>query len=471
MSYEQLLDLSDSEIYSLLQFRPDISLQENIRYQSLIKQMPYFQSELKKTGVTRRLLWEEYLSKEPEGYGYSQFCEHLSKYVKRNDLTMVMQHRYGDCMEVDFAGKKLSYLDFKTGEAIQVPVLVCVLPASVYTYIEALPNAKQDQVYAALSRSLHYFRGVPKNILSDNMKQYVEKASRYEPKFNAVGEQWSLHYGTNLTSTRVAKPKDKPTVENCVYQSYIHIYAKLRNKIFYSLEEINTALWEQLNIFVNQPFQRRVGSRYQQFIENEQAVLQALPSGDFVYKHKVEVKVQKNYHIFLGEDIHYYSVPCQYVGSKVTVVYDTDEVAVYLGMKQIAVHKRDYRKNGYSTYVEHMPEKHSYYKEQLGWDADYFLSVMRKIGTNATEVTTKILASHNFPEQSYKACCALINLAKRYGNERFEIACKRALTGSRVTYTMIENILKNNLDKQNMLDFPTNFIPPHSNIRGNNSYN
>jgi hypothetical protein len=225
-----------------------------------------------------------------------------------------------------------------------------------------------------------------------------------------------------------------------------------------------------LDIFVNQPFQRRSGSRYQQFIEIGKATLQALPFEDFTYKHKVEVKVQKNYHIFLGEDIHYYSVPCKYVGSKVTVVYDTKKVCIYVGLKQITVHKRDYRKNGYSIYVEHMPEKHLRYKEQLGWDADYFLSIMQKVGENATEVITKILASHNFPEQSYKACCGLISLSKRYGNERFENASKRALIGPRVTYGIIENILKNNLDKQSSTNLPAKFIPFHSNIRGNQTY-
>lgn len=172
LKYEQILSFSDSEIHSLLQYKHDVNFEERIRYQSLMNNISYFQSELKRIGVTRRLLWQEYHAKEPEGYSYSQFCEHLSKYLDRNDLTMVMQHLYGDCMEVDFAGKKLSYLDFNTGEIIEVPVLVCVLPASGYVYVEALPNAKQDQVYAALSRSLRYFGGVPKNILSDNMKQY-----------------------------------------------------------------------------------------------------------------------------------------------------------------------------------------------------------------------------------------------------------------------------------------------------------
>jgi transposase len=471
MKIEDILKLSDEEISNLLQYRQDISLEENERYQDLMEEMPFYKNELKRTGVTRQLLWKEYLKKHSDGYGYSQFCEHLSKYFFRNDLTMVMQHQYGNCMEVDFAGEKLSYVDFNTGEEVVVPVLVCVLPASVYPYVEALPSAKQEHVYAALSRALHYFGGVPKNILSDNMKQYVEKPSRYEPKFNEIGQEWALHYQTNLTSTRVGKPKDKPTVENCVNQVYMHIYAPLRNQTFNSLGEINTGLWKELNIFVNQSFQRRTGCRHQQFIENEQPVLQSLPSNDFVYTHKVEVKVQKNYHIYLGEDVHYYSVPCKYVGEKVTVVYDTEEVAVYLAMKQIAVHKRSYRKNGYSTYEEHMPENHRHYKAQLGWDSQYFTSIMEKIGAHAKEVTNRILASHNFPEQSYKACCGLISLSKHYGNERFENACQRALIGAKVTYTMIENILKNNLDQQHIIDFSTDFIPTHSNIRGKNTYN
>ena len=470
MDYKEIINLSDGEIYDLLQITHSDKLDEDERYVDIMKRMSYFKEELRKTGVTRHLLWEEYKREKGDGYQYSQFCDHLYKYIAKRNLTMVLKHKYGDVLEVDFAGKSLEYIDFDTGEAIKVPVLVCSLPASVYPYIEALPNAKQEHVYAALSNCLKHIDGVPKKILSDNMKQYVEKPSRYEPKFNSVAEEWGAHYGTQLTAARVRKPKDKPTVENTVYQTYIQIFAPLRNEIFYSLEELNRGISKQTELFCNKPFQKRKGCRKEDFMNNEQPLLDTLPLTDYVYKHKVKAKVQKNYHICLGEDIHYYSVPYQYVGNEVNVVYDTKEVCIYIGCKQIAVHQRDYRQNGYSTFKEHMPERHQRYNEQLGWDADYFISVMSKIGKNATQVTQLILSSRKYPEHSYRACCGLINLAKRYGNERFENACKRALTGSKVSYSIIDHILQKNLDLQTIIPIEQDYIPNHNNVRGSLFY-
>ena len=470
MDYQEILSLSEDEICNLLQVTISQRLEDDERYLDLMKRLSSYKEELKRPGVTRLRLWQEYKLERDDGYQYSKFCHYLNKYLKSKDLTMVLQHQYGDVLEVDFAGKKLEYVDFKTGEVIQVPVLVSVLSASVYPYIEALPNAKQEHVYAGLSRALRYFGGVPKRVLSDNMKQYVEKPSRYEPTFNAVAEEWEAHYGTHLIAARVRKPKDKATVENSVYQTYINVFAALRNQVFYSLEELNIAVMEQVKLFVKKPFQKRKGCRLEDFIQNEHPHLGALPSTDYEYKHSVKSKVQKNYHICLGEDFHYYSVPYQHVGNEVKVVYDTQEVCIYLGYTQIAVHKRDYHQNGYTTFREHMPERHQRYLEQQGWDSDYFLAVMSKIGNSATQVTQIILSSRQYAQHSYKACCGLISLSKRYGNERFENACTRALTGPKVTYGIIENILQKNLDLQTTIPIEQEYIPHHENVRGKTFY-
>lgn len=470
IDYQEILSLSEDEICNLLQVTISQRLEDDERYLDLMKRLSSYKKELQSPGVTRLRLWQEYKFERDDGYQYSKFCHYLNKYLKSKDLTMVLQHQYGDVLELDFAGKKLEYVDFKTGEVIPVPVLVSVLSASVYPYIEALPNAKQEHVYAGLSRALRYFGGVPKRILSDNMKQYVEKPSRYEPTFNSVAEEWEAHYGTHLIAARVRKPKDKATVENSVYQTYINVFAALRHQVFYSLEELNIAIMEQVKLFVKKPFQKRKGCRLEDFTLNELPHLEPLPSTDYEYKHSVKSKVQKNYHICLGEDLHYYSVPYQHVGNGVKVVYDTKEVCIYYGYKQIAVHKRNYRQNGYSTFREHMPERHQRYQEQQGWDSNYFLSIMSKIGDNATQVTQMILSSRQYVQHSYKACCGLISLSKQYGHERFENACKRALTGPKVTYGIIENILLKNLDLQTTIPLEQEYIPIHENVRGKSFY-
>ena len=384
---------------------------------------------------------------------------------------MHFDHKPGERVQIDFAGKHLSYIDNLTGEIISCPVLVCVLPYSGYSYVEALPSASQEHLFSALGRCMSFFGGVPQNALSDNMKQFVFKSNRYEPLFSITCEQWSVYYSTSLSATRVAKPKDKPSVENLVHLTYMRIYAPIRNQIFYSLRELNEQILKYLHQHNRMPLQKRSYSRYERFVEEELPLLRALPSEPFIIKHTASAKVQKNYHIIMGEDWHQYSVPYQYIGKETKLVYDCDEVEIYLGLKRIAIHKRNYRKHDYTTLPEHMPEKHKKYHETRGWDTDYFLGKAKDIGENSFVIMDRILKARTFTEQAYRACQGLLRLSTLYGNDRFENACKRAVAAHRVNYGLINDILKNNLDLQteDPLDLFT-YIPDHGNIRGPEAY-
>jgi hypothetical protein len=265
----------------------------------------------------------------------------------------------------------------------------------------------------------------------------------------------------------VGKPKDKPTVENMVHVSYLRIYASLRNETFYSLMELNQRILILLNKHNRTPFQKRPYSRFDRFVQDELPLLSALPADTFVIKHTALAKVQKNYHVILGEDYHQYSVPYQHIGKKVKLVYDSDVVEVFMGLQRIAIHTRNYKKYDYTTLAEHMPEPHQSYLEAKGWDADYFLNKAKATGANAVEITRRILESRSFMQQSYNACLGLIRLMEHYGEERFENASKRAVPASRVNYGTISNILKKGLDKQpdDPLTEPTDLFT-HENIRG-----
>jgi transposase len=470
-SYTELLGCSDEQLGAMIYSSQPLVTADK-RLEDLNKHMDYFKQELLRTGVTRKLLWEEYYSTYPEGYGYTQFCEHFSRHLKCAAATMHLYHLAGDCLQVDFAGKQLHYIDLQTGEMIKCPVLVCTLPFSNYTYVEALSTARQEHLFCALNRCLDYLGGVPRNVLSDNMKQYIEKNDRYEYKFQELADQWAVHYNTNLKATRPRKPKDKPTVENNVNLSYLRIYAKLRNEEFHSLYELNKRIIELLEVYNKTMFQKLQGSRKERFIQDEKPFLKQLPQESFIIKHTTTAKVQLNYHVVLGEDKHQYSVPYQYIGQATKIIYDEQNVEIYIDFHRIATHKRDYRNYGYTTLAEHMPKKHLKYKETLGWDAGYFLLLASKIGESSTAVFKKVLASKDFVEQTYNACIGLKRLSDIYGPGRFESACVRVLNGSKVTYGMIKNILENNLDKQPVGNQLSLFvIPEHENIRGPQSYN
>jgi transposase len=464
----ELIKLDDLSLSSIVYHLP--AVQADRRLEHLERMFGSVKEELDKTGVTRKLLWEEYRLQYPEGYSYGHYCEHLSRYLAKEKATMHFVHLAGDYLQIDFAGKPLSYVDKQTGEIIFCPVLVCTLPFSSYTYVEALASAKQEELFASLNRCLEYIGGVPKNILSDNMKQYVKKNDRYEYTFQELAHQWSAHYNTNLDVTRPRKPKDKSTVENHVYISYLRIFAKLRKREFYSLEELNVGIKGYLRELNNTGFQKKDGSRFEKFDGHEKHFLLPLPQDPFVVKKATSAKIQMNYHVILGEDWHYYSVPYQHIGKQTRIIYDHQTVEVFIGIERIAIHRRDYRKNFYSTHAEHMPQKHLRYQETLGWDAGYFMKLASNIGPCSIEVFKQVLASKIFVEQTYKACIGLKSLSEKYKHERFEAACKRSLQGSKINYGVIKRILENNLDQKEGEQLNLFRTQAHENIRGAKAY-
>jgi transposase len=441
------------------------------RRSELTTHIPDFLEDLKGTGVTRRLLWEEYKKKFPQGYEYTQFCELLSREQKLNNATMHFEYRPGDLLLVDFAGDMLSYVDKQSGEVISCPVLVCVLPFSGYGYAIALANATLPLVVKGLNQCLAFFGGAPMNFKSDNMKQIVQKSCRYEPVFTEMIQQWALHNSLTLLAARVRKPRDKAPVESEVKLVYQRIFAPLRNEVFFSLSELNEAVLRQLSIHHERAFQKKEANRATRFKELESPHLQALPPQPYCMRHSACYKVQKNYHIILGEDWHQYSVPFSYIGKQVDVTYDTDIVEVFFQHKRIALHTRSYKKHGYTTTAEHMPEGHRLYQEQKGWDADYFLSQAAKTGACTSLYVQAMLNSKRFTEQTYNGCLGILRLTRSYGPERMEAACARALRGRTYSYRTIQNILSANLDKLEPGAAPDLFsLPAHDNLRGPDAF-
>lgn len=468
-SVEQALLVSNEELYQAL--FPPVSVDDQTREGIFNAQLEYWTKELRRVGVSRYLLWQEYRLKHPDGYGYSQFCERLRRYVKRNDLTMVLSHTPGQEMYLDFAGSTMQWVDRDTGQVHEVQILVAVLPHSYYTFAIALPSQKVLDFIYGINEAFLYFGGVPQAIVSDNLKSYVTKASRYEPNFNELCVQLSTHYQCDLQATRVAKPRDKASVENMVSTVYKRIYAPLRNEVFHSLDDLNDAIHLALYEHNEQPFQKRPGCRRSCFEAEEKQLLSPLPNQRFEVKKSTSAKVQRNYHIYLGEEKNYYSVPYQYVGKQAQVIYTSKTVEVFVNHQRIATHRRlsphdTYR---YQTLEEHMPRNHQEWQKAQGYDAAYFSRQARDIGPATEWAMGQVLASRFHQSQSYRSCLGILSLAKKYTPQRLENAAKRCQGATKASYTMLKNILERKLDQE-----PTQlsvFSPPdHDNIRGPEAY-
>jgi len=425
--------------------------------------------ELSRTGVTRQLLWQEYLHQHADGYSYSRYCYHLQQYHKSRDLSMHLEYSPGDMIMVDFAGKKQYFTDPDTGELIACDVFIAVLPYSGLIFCKAVPSQRTADFASCINDMLLFYGGVPATILCDNLKTAVTRPSRYEPVFTELCELLSTHYSTTFSATRPYSPRDKAMVEKSVNIVYNHIYGPLRNQVFTSLADLNKAIWRQLQLLNDKPYKKTPYSRQYYFKTQEQSLLRQLPSAPFMLRHTVQLTVQRNYHVQLSEDRRYYSVPYQYAGQKVKVYYDSRTVEVYLNGERIALHNRTLHNKAYTTLGEHMPPHHHRMQQIRGFNKDDLLRMAARTGQSTRQAAALMLQNSIYIEQNYKACYGMLLLAKKYSDQRLEAACSRVLQGTRVNYTLIKNILERNLDQIIPEQIPL-LIPDHENIRGKDAY-
>jgi len=437
------------------------------KYLQLETQFPYFEKELKRTGVTRQLLWHEYKEKYSDGYGYSQFCNHFSRWQKTSNASMHMDHEPGDKTFIDFAGKKLSYVERDTGEIIPVEVLITCLGYSQMIYVEGLRNQKNESFVDGCENALHYYQGATKALVPDNLKSGVTVASKYEPEINEMYREFANHYGTVVYPARSRSPQDKALVEKAVSIVYNQIYAVLRNRVFYSLEELNQAIWDLLDKINSKNFQGKPFSRRDLFEQEEKHLLSPLRHDRFEIRESIRVKVMKNSHVLLGKDKHYYSVPFRHIGKRVKLVYGNRTVLIYSGGERIAFHKRDPRPYKYTTNPDHLPSTHRFVTD---WSSEKFLSWAAGIDKDVEAYIQGIFNRNTYPEIAYRSCIGILSLAKKKGNQRLINACRRGLYYQSFGYNVIKNIIKNGLDKEPWEEITQQKLPLHDNIRGADYY-
>lgn len=465
LRYAEIKEIPDD---SLLEIISSNKKEKKEKYKKLVSRFDSYPGELKRTGVTLQLLWEEYKALEEDGYSYSQFCYHYQVWKASSEISMHMEHKAGEKMYVDFSGKKLHIIDRITGEIIPVEVFIAVLGASQLAYVEALENQEKENFIHGNENAFQYFGGVTRAIVPDCLKSAVIKADKYEPDINPEYLDFARHYNTVILPARPDHPKDKPLVENAVRIVYSWIFARMRNEEFFSLFDLNKRIRELLEEYNNKLMQRPKISRRTMFNDIEKDALRALPNGLYEIRHYKRLKVQFNYHVYLSEDRHSYSVPYRARGKYVDVFFSEKTVEIYENNTRIAIHARSYKINGYTTQKDHMPSNHQWISD---WNPERFKKWALNIGSPVKDVIETVLLSKEHPEQAYKTCLGILNLSKKYSAPRLVKACERASRYGCCSYKAIQNILKNNMEGLNE-DEPDLFdrLPDHENIRGINYY-
>lgn len=408
----------------------------------------YIRKELQRNGVSKKLLWMEYMEdcrkKNELPLMYSQFCYHVQQYEQRHRGTMHIKRNPAEQIEVDWAGDTASFINPETGKPIKAYIFVGVLSYSQYAYVEAFLDMKQNSWITAHIHMYEYFGGVAKILIPDNCKTAVVHTGGWDEQLiNKTYQELAEHYGVAIIPARVRAPKDKPNAEGIVGNISTWITAALRNEQFFSLYELNQAILQRLILFNQRPYQKREGSRESVFLGEEKPYLAPLPATRFEPCEWKTATVQFNYHISVDRML--YSVPFEYIKKKVSVRVTDKVVEIFYNQTRIASHLRIYGPPGqYSTVADHMPKDHQQYLE---WNGERFRSWASKIGVSTHSVINSILTSCRVEQQAYRSCMGLLKLSERYSSRLLEAACQKGLSfTSSLSYKSIKNILATQSD-------------------------
>lgn len=419
--------------------------------------------DLQRKGVTRMLLWQEYLAEHPDGYGYSQFCESYRRWAKTQEKpVMRIPKKWGEEVQVDYAGQTMPVIDPKTGEISQVQIFVGVMAASGLIYAEAHESQSLPNWIRAHVRMFKFFGGVPRIVRPDNLKAGVTKPNFYEPDLNPTYHELAVHYGTAVIPARVAKPQDKPVGENAVLQVTRWVLAVLRHQRYFSVHDLNQDIQMQLAWLNGRELSQQPHSRQELFDRYEKPALQPLPDYPFDYLEIKQAKVHIDYHIKFGK--HHYSVPHTYTRQTVLIRASERMVEIYAQHKRIACHLRC-NHAGYSTKKEHMPANHRWYLE---WSPERFRRWARQIGPQTEHLILAVLESRPHPQQGYRACLGILKLADTHSRELLEAACGLTLEHGGASYKAVKRILETKKDVL-AARIPSEPVA-HEHIRGQNYY-
>jgi transposase len=416
--------------------------------------------------LTLLLVWEEYRAQNPEGYHYSRFCELYQRWRRKQEVVLRQEHRAGEKLFVDYAGRTIPVQSPTTGEVSKAQLFVAVLGASSYTYAEATWTQGLGEWIGSHIRTFEFFDGVTEIVVPDNLKSGVTRTCRYEPGVNLTYEEMAHHYGVAVIPARVGKPRDKAKVEAGVLLAERWILAVLRKRTFFSLGEVNEAIAELTLRLNERPFRKREGSRKTLFETLDRPALKPLPIERYQYGEWKTVRVNIDYHVEC--DRHWYSVPYQLTQQEVELRATTSTVEIFHKGIRVASHVRSHEPHRHTTTHEHRPKAHQRYLE---WTPSRIVEWSAKIGPATAQVVDRILAANRHPEQGFRSCLGIIRLGDKYPHSRVEAAARRAVAFNVCSYQSLKAILDNHLDGQ-APEPARDPQPPidHPNLRGPDYY-
>lgn len=461
-SWADLQPLADDEWRKVLR-----NENRSVAQRKLAPDWHWVHEQMQRPDATLEVIWREWRESHPEGIGYSSFTGSYRRWIQSRHIAMRQVHAPGDKLFVDFAGRTVKIRDPKGGASKLAQIFVAVLGYSNFTYVEAVASQTTADWVQCHANCFAAMGGVPNWVVSDNLKAAVWRRERDRTVLNPTYSECLSHYGTVAVPTRSRKPKDKAKAEVGVQIAQRWILFRLRDRVFFDLSELNQELFRLTHEMNTHPFKKLPGSRLTRFEEGERAHLKPLPDTAFeLCDWRYGVRVGNDYHV--EHESAYYSVPFGLRSERVDLRFTSKVIEILHAGQRVAMHSLATTAGEVVTVPEHRPVAHQRVLEGEPLALTHWAKL---VGPHAQQMIGHHLQHRADLTNGLKAARRMRELARLYGDERFEEVCRYALPLNIVALRSVESIIKQQADRQQAQQ---SSVPKsqgnHENVRGGAYY-
>ena len=420
-------------------------------------------------------MWLRYKQEHPSGYQFTQFCHYYNKYVEKNygsdKLRMVVERIPGEKVYIDWVGDQPELLvDSITGEIKKIHFFVTTVGVSSLVYAEAFEDEKLPSFIAGTVHALEYYGAIPKYLVPDNLRAAITKHTKDELVLNSAYQDLESFYEVIVLPPPPRKPTGKATVEKHVQYLETHLLEDLKEKTYFSLEEINYDVIEKIAEINNRKLKAQPFSRLDAFLRYDKPQMRPLAGGSFALcEYKYFSRVPNNYHLLF--DDHYYSVLYTYYGQPAILKATMAEIRICdKNNKLICTHRRSYKDfPKYITKQEHMKPEHQYYKDVNSKDGAYYRRWASSYGSYTSKLIDTVLLAPQHEEQAYNSCNGILHMCKGQPKLLVEEAAKLCVESNACRYSYFKKALHKMTENKNTASSDQN-LPEHENLRGKEIY-
>lgn len=417
--------------------------------------------EMERPDATLEQLWREWRETCPDGIGYTQFTSGYREYCDSRHIVMRRVHVPGEKLFVDYAGRTIEIRDTNGGPSVFAQIFIAVLGHSNFTFAHATATQTTEDWISSHVRCFETIGGAPKWVVSDNLKAAVWRREKDRVIINPAYRECLKHYDTAALPTGVRKPKHKAKAEVGV-QIVQRLLFRFRDRVFFSLDELNAELRTICDKLNDHPFKAMPGCRLERFEAAEKAKLKPLPDRPYELSDwRYGVRVGDDYHV--PHDGCYYSVACSLIGEKVDLRFTGTVVEAFHRGRRVALHSLLKTVGEVSTLPDHRPVAH---QRVLDGEPKALMAWAESVGPNAAAMIRFHLLERSDATNGVAAARRMRDLARLHGDPRFEEVCAYALPLNITALRSVASVLKSGADKRSSTTKPVSVRPSHANVRG-----